>query len=106
MRNIQRKLMRTCGNRKRWLMRQPQVCHYCGISLLPSSRGSWTRKLVPPTVDHAQPVSRGGADEPHNWRACCQHCNKDKGALTEQEYFELRATRIARKSQQQQGVEQ
>lgn len=31
------------------------------------------------TVDHFQPRSRGGLDEPDNWVYCCHPCNEFKG---------------------------
>jgi hypothetical protein len=30
------------------------------------------------TVDHFIPLSRGGADDPDNWRLCCHNCNQLK----------------------------
>lgn len=32
------------------------------------------------TVDHVQPVSRGGLDVPANWQLACYACNQAKGA--------------------------
>lgn len=31
------------------------------------------------TVDHFQPQSRGGAEQPDNWIYCCHACNEFKG---------------------------
>ena len=39
-------------------------------------------------LDHCVPTSRGGANEPHNWRATHKSCNSTKGALTLEEYKE------------------
>lgn len=46
-------------------------CGYCGVS--ESDVGAEL------TVDHFQPRSRGGADEPENWIYCCHACNEFKG---------------------------
>lgn len=46
-------------------------CGYCGVS--ETDIGA---KL---TVDHYQPISRGGADEPADWVYCCFTCNRNKG---------------------------
>jgi 5-methylcytosine-specific restriction endonuclease McrA len=32
------------------------------------------------TVDHVQPISRGGLDVPANWQLACYACNQAKGA--------------------------
>ena len=32
------------------------------------------------TVDHIQPLSRGGSDHPDNLQAACRACNQAKGA--------------------------
>jgi hypothetical protein len=33
------------------------------------------------TLDHFQPSSHGGRDEPENWVYCCHACNEYKGSL-------------------------
>ena len=48
------------------------ACGYCGVSETFSGGAL--------TVDHFQPVSRGGADEASNLVACCHACNEFKGA--------------------------
>lgn len=72
--------------RARWKRQQPKVCHYCGCSLRPSRPGEWTRRVPRSTVDHKQPLSRGGHDHPDNWAVCCQPCNQRKGRMTEAEF--------------------
>lgn len=47
-------------------------CGYCGVA--ERDVGSEL------TVDHFQPRSRGGSDEPDNWVYCCHPCNEFKGA--------------------------
>jgi hypothetical protein len=46
-------------------------CGYCGVS-----ERDVGAEL---TVDHFQPRSRGGLDEPENWVYCCHACNEFKG---------------------------
>jgi len=46
-------------------------CGYCGVS-----EREVGAKL---TVDHFQPRSQGGLDEPGNWVYCCHACNEFKG---------------------------
>jgi 5-methylcytosine-specific restriction endonuclease McrA len=65
---------------KAWIVKVRKECHYCDIKLTEKNFG----------VDHAQPISRGGANEVQNLRQCCQSCNLIKGALTEDEYKTLR----------------
>ena len=37
-------------------------------------------------LDHMVPISRGGQNEPCNWRPVHKECNSEKGALTYQEW--------------------
>ncbi|MBV9868760.1 MAG: HNH endonuclease [Abitibacteriaceae bacterium] len=46
-------------------------CGYCGVSE--------TAVGAELTVDHFQPRSQGGLDEPENWVYCCHACNEFKG---------------------------
>src|SRR5262245_25627396 len=46
-------------------------CGYCGVS-----EQDVGAEL---TVDHFQPSSQGGSDEPENWVYCCHACNEFKG---------------------------
>lgn len=52
-------------------------CYLCGRAVGPRSA----------TIDHVQPLSRGGADVPANWRAACLTCNQAKGSATLAEYL-------------------
>jgi hypothetical protein len=46
-------------------------CGYCGVREREAAAEL--------TVDHFQPRSQGGADEPENWVYCCHACNEFKG---------------------------
>lgn len=48
-------------------------CAYCG---------TWAAN----TVDHVQPVTRGGTDDPSNLVSCCYTCNHDKKDRTPDEW--------------------
>lgn len=37
-------------------------------------------------LDHRQPISRGGRNDPTNWMPTHKRCNSDKGALTYEEW--------------------
>jgi hypothetical protein len=50
-------------------------CGYCGVS-----ENDVGAEL---TVDHYQPRSRGGKDDPANWVYCCFTCNNNKGDVWE-----------------------
>jgi 5-methylcytosine-specific restriction endonuclease McrA len=63
------------------------VCWYCRAVI----------DVKQATIDHAVPLSRGGADRWENYRMCCGPCNWRKGGLTESEYREERAG-LARKA--------
>ncbi len=41
------------------------------------------------TVDHREPISRGGADHASNWVLACLDCNGRKADLTESEFRAL-----------------
>lgn len=57
----------------------PIACGYCE---------AWV-DFVNISVDHAQPISRGGLSEPTNLIACCKQCNQAKGNMTQDEYRAL-----------------
>lgn len=87
--------------RRRWLYEQIMVCHYCNRNLVSTKPSEWRRFITKPTVDHATPLSRGGKDEPSNWRVCCKKCNQAKGNLTELEFAarKINAQNNARKKE-------
>lgn len=68
-------------------------CLYCGV---PIDGMNWS-------LDHCQPVCRGGSFAMDNVVICCQACNTVKGVLSGTEYFDLLClirgwTDMARKS--------
>lgn len=54
-------------------------CYYCGAPF----DGDPSRAK---TVDHKQPLSRGGNNRPSNLVACCYICNHTKANMTEYEF--------------------
>lgn len=56
------------------------ICHYCKVLLAP-------REV---SIDHVDPLSRGGAHERENLVGCCARCNRLKGALTGGEFRAFR----------------
>ena len=52
-------------------------CYLCGKPI---------KKEADFNLDHCVPLSRGGQNEPSNWRATHKSCNSDKGALTYEEW--------------------
>lgn len=61
----------------RMLLKHHKACYYC--------KRDFTDKLWP-TIDHKQPLSRGGTNAKKNLVACCRECNERKGCLTEAEF--------------------
>lgn len=59
----------------------PNNCAYCIVYLTPANA----------SLDHAQPLSKKGDDDPKNWRFCCKTCNLSKGSLTEGQFISLLA---------------
>jgi hypothetical protein len=58
------------------------VCEYCGIS--ETDAGGEL------TIDHYQPVSKGGTDDPDNLIYCCNRCNQHKGDYWPEQPSEIR----------------
>lgn len=56
-----------------------QPCHYCGDILTP--------QII--SLDHKDPLNRGGSSHPGNLDCVCKRCNRRKGELTEGEYQRL-----------------
>ncbi|EGT3606903.1 HNH endonuclease [Clostridium perfringens] len=56
------------------------TCCYCGKKLTFEER----------TVDHIQPINRGGETVLENLVVCCEGCNTEKGDMTLQEYIEYK----------------
>jgi 5-methylcytosine-specific restriction endonuclease McrA len=66
------------GKHLRMLLKHHKACYYCGEDFTDKR---W------PTIDHKQPLSRGGGNEKKNLCACCSECNQKKGCLTEEEFM-------------------
>lgn len=62
--------------RLRRFKQQKGLCYYCKQ---PTSYARWT-------LDHKQPLSRGGRNCPENKVGCCGTCNQAKANLTEAEF--------------------
>ena len=63
--------------RARILKRDGGLCFYC---LRPLRPGEWT-------LDHVNPVSRGGSDSGSNVVATCVPCNWDKGQVSAEDFI-------------------
>jgi len=57
-------------------------CYYC-------ERNFGKTKLTHCTIDHVQPVSRGGKDDWENMVAACYRCNVMKGNLNYEEFADF-----------------
>lgn len=66
----------------------PVHCFYCGHEVQRGKRGQNPQWVA--TVDHLQPVSRGGENSYENAVIACYSCNKLKGALTLEEFLAVR----------------
>ena len=66
---------------------QKGLCAYCVVELKPDSTTS---------VDHAQPLSKGGRHHPSNFRICCSDCNHLKFTRTEQQFLDFIKSYITR----------
>ena len=56
--------------------RQNSLCMYCGVAL---NRNNLS-------IDHIQPLDRGGPDTAANLQATCKYCNSRKGNQTDAEF--------------------
>ena len=67
-----------------------RACFYC--------QGLMTGNIGKPskcTVDHREPLSRGGADHESNWVLACLSCNGAKADMTEAEFRAVVGSRKA-----------
>lgn len=69
---VRRKEMKTRFNRRGIFRRDMFTCQYCGQILTPARL----------TIDHVNPVSRGGKSTWENCVTCCLPCNARKGNRT------------------------
>ena len=98
-------IIRRKGAPKAWRRRQWQegnrTCYYCEVRMvMPTARQKRLqigRPLSPrlATVDHKEPLARGGDDAPWNWVMACNGCNNRKGDMTEAEFRALLASEVA-----------
>ena len=72
-------------SKKQWKMlyREQIKMHTCYCYLC----GKLIEKEKDFNLDHVMPLSRGGRNEPSNWRATHKTCNAEKGALTYEEWL-------------------
>ena len=56
-------------------------CFYCGELTVLFEGSTVGFAKFQATVDHYFPLSRGGLDEPENYRLACMGCNSAKGSL-------------------------
>lgn len=65
--------------RSRLISEQKHECYYCHKYI--------SHKMA--TIDHKQPLVRGGSDTKENMVASCSVCNTTKGAMNEVEFSEF-----------------
>lgn len=77
-------------HRKRLHREQDGLCHYCKrrTFIYAVEVGDQGRLI---TVDHRQPISRGGSLGRDNIVGACKACNEAKGAFTEEEFMQILA---------------
>lgn len=63
-------------------------CYYCEVRL--TLAAGWPHTM---TLDHKEPLSRGGRNSPANYVPACSPCNNEKGSMTEAEYWAVRQRR-------------
>jgi hypothetical protein len=52
-------------------------CCWCGVQCVPESNQSNSA-----TIEHIQPRSLGGADDPENYAMACSRCNNKRGSIS------------------------
>ena len=86
---------RISSRRRAWLEQQharnPR-CHYCrNMTTLEHRTFNQTTESAPgslhATLDHLVPLSRGGKDQPSNYRLACYTCNYLKGTMCEKAFI-------------------
>jgi 5-methylcytosine-specific restriction endonuclease McrA len=70
--------------RERAWAAQKGCCYYCGFRMEFRPRGDFGA-----TLDHKQPLSRGGTWDAENIVCACGLCNNVKGDMTESEFKAL-----------------
>lgn len=61
-----------------WVLQQPKICHWCGVSCESHYH-----------IDHYYPLSKGGAHRAHNLVVACPSCNRRKAARDPQEFARI-----------------
>ena len=57
-------------------------CCWCGVQCVPESNQSNSA-----TIEHIQPRSLGGADDPENYAMSCSRCNNKRGTLSVEDFM-------------------
>ena len=52
-------------------------CYYCGLDLKEWKKQRNSKSLL--TIDHKEPISKGGTNEMNNLVTACSYCNSKKG---------------------------
>lgn len=72
--------------RQRLYEAQAGKCYYCGV-FIPKSAEDGILLSRFWSIDHKNPISRGGTNEPSNLVGSCGHCNSNKSCLTDDEFI-------------------
>jgi 5-methylcytosine-specific restriction endonuclease McrA len=77
------------------------ICFYCEKRMdFGGAKQNESQKPDDFTVDHRQPVAKGGKDGKYNLAGCCMRCNTLKANLTEEEFRDNYKTRIGQRKQE------
>lgn len=94
MTNGRSERMRRIPRVHRYLIeRDGPECYYCGFYLLAEGLVKGYR-----TVEHLEPLSRGGADTPENWVLACKPCNTEAGDRSVAEKQAMRRAKRRRRA--------
>lgn len=83
-RGVSRKYINKAHYIKLHLEKYGNHCYYCGDEMALDFSAFNSRKW--PTVDHIEPVIKGGADHADNYLVCCKRCNSTKHAKNLEEF--------------------
>lgn len=65
-------------------------CCYCGCRMGPVHEAGEPDSPLAPTIEHVDPISKGGRDDERNRTAACSTCNELKGELDVATFLRLR----------------
>ena len=65
-------------------------CCYCGVRVRPVHDDGADPHPLNPTIEHFEPIGRGGRDEERNRGMACAGCNDLKGLLDVVTFLQLR----------------